>query len=264
MSGQQGAQFTHDRKDLDIVVPAQFPPGFLLHFHNFTIFFKDPVRENTKDWPGHVQQERPFGFFDRQQTKRLSHLLGFTQWQVTGPQVHHQITVLVMDFEGLVRIGGTDGHNLFHRLFPTFEIMVPSEDQRLSQGLVATFTGKALAGLHKILARVLTEKTGRNRPHLTTVQELMVHVHQVLMHESIVAFQPWAELTGFEFRIPNLRHIWQRHRLGQCWVPGEKKEKPTALTTGKTPNGGANVLRVRVGNRKTRTTQVKRQARTTD
>lgn len=107
-----------------------------------------------------------------------------------------------------------------------------AKNQSFSQRLVATLTGKAVPGFLKVLALVLPHEAGRDGPHLPPMQELMVHVHQVFMHEGVVAFQTRMETAGLEFRIFNLRDIRHRHAVRQSRVSGEHKNQTAFFPAG--------------------------------
>ena len=76
-----------------------------------------------------------------------------------------------------------------------------AEDGGFAQRLFAAGAGEGVLHFQPGLAQAPAEIARADLAHLAAVQELMVHVHQVLVHEGVMAGDLAAEAAGFERRV---------------------------------------------------------------
>ncbi len=109
-----------------------------------------------------------------------------------------------------------------------------TKDQRFTKRLFAPCAGKAVARLYQPGFALLAQKAGFHLPHLLGVHELVVHIHQVFMHEAVVAGDLAAKIAGFVCGVIGLGQMWgQRNTLGFFRVAGEDKDHTVLFAAGK-------------------------------
>src|SRR5215813_14150124 len=92
-----------------------------------------------------------------------------------------------------MRVLGPDRHEIAGPC--RFTAQAP-DDQGLADRRLFIRSSEAVVDLHPSLSGAFAEISRSYPPRSLSVQELMVHVHQVLVHEAIVAFDMSAEPPG--------------------------------------------------------------------
>ena len=150
---------------------------------------------STSSGAGNVQDSGDFRALDRQQAKRAVGALRPVERHIRDPEIHDRHIVVGTDAQRLIRILGSDRHHV-----PLGVVAVGAaalaENRRLAERLPAAGAGETVFRFHPVLAAILAEQARPHLAHDPAVQELMVHVHQVLVHETVVAGDLAAEPAG--------------------------------------------------------------------
>ena len=114
--------------------------------------------------------------------------------RVADPEIHHRLLAGGPDLQFLVRVDGPDGHQVLVVTLAGRAAL--AQDRGFAEWLLPALAGKGVIHLQPVIALAHAAETGAYLAHLPAVQELMVHVHQVLVHEAIMAGHFTAEPPG--------------------------------------------------------------------
>ena len=129
-----------------------------------------------------------------------------------------------------MRVLGADGH-LVAVVGPAADAGA-AEDDAFAQGLAAALAGEGVVDLEPILAHAAAEVAGLDGTHVGAVEELMVHVHQVLVHEAVMAADRAAEPPGFVVGVGDAAEAGQRVGFGARGVTGEDEDEAALFLAG--------------------------------
>ena len=105
-----------------------------------------------------------------------------------------------------------------------------AQNRRLANRLLAAFTRETVIHLELRIARAHAAETRPDLAHLPPVQKLMVHIHQVFMHETVMTRHLTAKPPRAERRINRGGQRRKRHRLGARRIAGKHENQPSRLT----------------------------------
>ncbi len=236
--GEQPAEVDDGREDLLVQVRALPVVGRLLQLHDLAVLLEDPLGEQDQQRPGGLDQQRDTRPADREQAEGAVAALLLVDRHVGNPQMHDRQLVARPDPQGLVRILGADGH-LVAIVGPAAAALA-AEDHPLAERHAAAGAGEGVVDLEPVLAHAAAEVARPDLPHLRPVQELMVHVHQVLVHERVVTADRLAEAPGLvagigdgpETRERHLRRRGGRHRGRRTRPPPPRDSDKAARRSG--------------------------------
>ena len=127
------------------------------------------------------------------------------------------------EFQRLVRILGADGH---HVAIARLSCRAFTEHELLTQRLPAGGAFERVIGFHPGLALPHAEKQCLDPAHQAPVQELMVHIHQILVHESVMAVDAAFEIACLVVWIGRRRHVGKRHDMRPIRVTRKHEHEP--------------------------------------
>ena len=167
--------------------------GGLFHLDDLAILRKDPVGEPGQHRPAEIEDAGNFGLAHRQHHKGPVTALRGIDGRVAQPYAEHRLLALRPHPQGLIGIFGAHRHQVARRAGTTAQA---ADDDGLAKGRLLAGPGKAVIDFHPAFARAAAEIARHDFAGGAPVQELMVHVHQVLMHEGVVAGDELAEPPG--------------------------------------------------------------------
>ena len=130
----------------------------------------------------------------------------------------------------LVGIAGPDRHQIL--VVALAGAAALAQDRGLAQRLFPAFPREGVIDLHPVLALTQAAETGADLAHLPAVQELMVHVHQVLVHEAVVAGDFTAQAARLVGRVRRGPETRERHFGRPRGVAREHEDQAGRLVAG--------------------------------
>ena len=153
---------------------------------------------------------------DHHQTERVVGALLLVDGYVDVPQIERGLLASRRpELQGLIRVLRPDRHQVLLAVLRGL-----SEDELLSERLTTSGAREGVVRLHPAVTVAQVEEDGLDAPHETAVQELMVHIHQVLVHEGVVAADLAIEVAGLVMGIGMGRHVGKRSGLQLGGVAG--------------------------------------------
>lgn len=107
-----------------------------------------------------------------------------------------------------------------------------ADDDLLAKGLAPREPREAVARLHEPVSDARLDQPRADLPHQPPVQELMVHVHQVLVHERVVAADAPIEDPQAVIRIVVFWDVWQGRCRRLLWIAAENPNETAGLARG--------------------------------
>ncbi len=234
-------------KDFVVAVLALLIEGGLLEFTDLTVFGKDGIGEPDDGGPGDVEEESHGWAADHHETVGVVGALGFIARDVTIPEIEGGVSAARgAELECLVGIAGADGHEVaaFGGGFGG-----AIEDDFFADVLPAGSAGKSVVGFDPIVAVTGVEQGGFDAAHEAAMEKLMVHVHQVFVHEREMTFHEAIKVAGLVSWIAggsDFRKGGGVEFLRVTWID---KDEAVGFAAGERPHViGAQAAFLKVGN----------------
>ena len=164
--------------------------GGLFHLDDLAIFREHPAGEPGQHRPGQIEHAGNFRPAHRQHDKSPVTALRGIDRGVAQPHAQHRLVAARPHPQRLIRIFGANGHQVARR--PGATAQGPGDDG-LAERRLLVGTRKTVIHFDPATAGAAAEIARRDLAGGPPVQELMVHVHQVLVHEGVVALHQFSE-----------------------------------------------------------------------
>ena len=181
---QQYSQLADWRKHFLIPVRALRVVRGLLQLDDFAIFREDTAGEPGEHRPGQIEHAGNLGAAYRQHHKGAVARLGGVDRRVAEPDAEHRLIAARPHPKRLIRIFRAHRHQVACRPGAATQV---AYDDGFTQRRPLVGPRKTVVHFHPAIAETAAEKTRRDLAGGPAVQELVVHVHQVLVHEAVVA-----------------------------------------------------------------------------
>ena len=123
-----------------------------------------------------------------------------------------------------VRVAGAHRHHALVGLVG--RLLAGAEHERFAHRLLAFHPRERVVDLDPVVAAAPAPPPRAHLPHLLAMQELMVHVHQVLVHERVVALDLAAEAARLVCAVVRRFERGERPGVGERRVTREHEDQP--------------------------------------
>jgi len=191
-------------------------PGPLLGLDRHPVLGEHPLGEAADEGPGQLQGPGDRRPGDHEQAVGVAGALGGVLGHVGRPQGKRRQAALGRGQpQGLVRVAGADGENIRRRPAPAVG------EQGGAAGLPAADVSELVPGLYAVRAGLVAQQPRLDATDDAPVQELVVHVQQVLVQERVVAGHGAGVRHGLVPGGGELRQLGQLRGGGLVRVAGE-------------------------------------------